>query len=47
LPDRRKFGLNAEQWKAFQKALDAPTKPAPRLAKLFQEPSVFERSGGE
>ncbi len=43
LPDRQKFGLNAEQWRAFEKALDAPPPPAPRLAKLLQEPSVFER----
>ena len=43
LPDRQKFGLNAEQWRAFQNALDAPPPPAPRLAKLLQEPSVFER----
>jgi uncharacterized protein (DUF1778 family) len=47
LPDRQKFGLNAEQWNAFQKALDAPTPPAPRLAKLLREPSVFERGGHE
>jgi uncharacterized protein (DUF1778 family) len=45
LPDRRRFGLNAEQWRAFQKALDAPPAPAPRLAKLLREPSVFERGG--
>jgi uncharacterized protein (DUF1778 family) len=43
LPDRQKFGLNAEQWRAFQKALDAPPPPAPRLARLLREPSVFER----
>jgi uncharacterized protein (DUF1778 family) len=43
LPDRQKFGLNAGQWRAFQKALDAPPQPAPRLEKLLQEPSVFER----
>ena len=44
LPDRQRFGLNAKQWKEFQAALDAPPKPAPRLAKLLNEPSVFERS---
>lgn len=44
LPDRQRFGLNAEQWKAFQAALSAPAKPAPRLAKLLNEPSVFEQS---
>jgi uncharacterized protein (DUF1778 family) len=47
LPERQKFGLNAEQWRAFQTALDAPPAPAPRLAKLLQEPSVFERGGLE
>jgi len=43
LPDRRRFGLSAEQWAAFQAALDAPVLPAPRLTKLLREPSVFER----
>jgi uncharacterized protein (DUF1778 family) len=45
LPDRRIFGLNAEQWLEFQSALDAPFQPAPRLARLLHEPSVFERGG--
>lgn len=43
LPDRQRFGLNAEQWTAFQAALDAPPPPAPRLARLLRKPSVFER----
>jgi uncharacterized protein (DUF1778 family) len=43
LPDRQRFGLTASQWRAFQRALDAPPQPAPRLAKLLREPSVFER----
>jgi uncharacterized protein (DUF1778 family) len=43
LPDRQRFGLNAAQWEAFQAALDAPPRPVHRLAKLLQEPSVFER----
>ena len=43
LPDRRRFGLNAGQWAAFLAALNARPKPAPRLAKLLQKPSVFER----
>ena len=47
LPDRQRFHLKAEQWQAFLKALDAPPEPAPRLAKLLQEPSVFERGGLE
>lgn len=47
LPDRQRFGLNAEQWRAFQTALDTPPPPAPRLARLLSEPSVFERGGLE
>jgi uncharacterized protein (DUF1778 family) len=43
LPDRQRFGLNAEQWEAFQAALDAPPSPAPRLAELLNRPSVFEK----
>ena len=42
LPDRQRFGLDAEQWQAFQAALDAPTAPAPRLSLLLNQPSVFE-----
>jgi uncharacterized protein (DUF1778 family) len=45
LPDRQRFGLNAAQWEAFQKALSAPPRPSRRLAKLLKEPSVFERGG--
>ena len=43
LPDRRRFGLDAERWAAFQVALDAPARPNPRLKKLLQKPSAFER----
>jgi uncharacterized protein (DUF1778 family) len=43
LPDRQFFRLNPEQWQAFQAALDAPLSPAPRLARLFNEPSVIEK----
>jgi uncharacterized protein (DUF1778 family) len=43
LPDRRRFGLSAEQWAAFQALLDAPPPPARRLARLLRQPSVFER----
>lgn len=43
LPDRQRFGLDAEKWAAFQQALDQPPPPAPRLAKLLKQPSVFER----
>ncbi len=42
LPDRKRFGLDAQQWEAFQAALDAPSAPAPRLARLLNDPSVFE-----
>jgi len=42
LPDRQRFGLDAEQWQAFQAALDAPPRPTPRLAALLQRPGVFE-----
>jgi len=47
LPDRQHFGLNAKQWEAFQAALSAPPRPAPRLTRLLKEPSVFERGGIE
>jgi hypothetical protein len=43
LPDRQRFGLDAERWVAFQAALDAPARPNPRLKTLLQKPSVFER----
>jgi uncharacterized protein (DUF1778 family) len=46
LPDRQRFGLDTARWNAFQQALDAPVKPAPRLAKLLRNASVFERSRG-
>jgi uncharacterized protein (DUF1778 family) len=42
LPDRQVFGLNAEQWEAFQSALNAPARDVSRLAKLLREPSVFD-----
>jgi uncharacterized protein (DUF1778 family) len=42
LPDRRHFGLSAEQWSAFVAALDAPPRDLPRVRRLFDEPGVFE-----
>ena len=42
LADRRTFGLDSQQWKAFLTALDAPPKPLPRLARLFKEPGFFD-----
>jgi uncharacterized protein (DUF1778 family) len=47
LADRTRFALNAEQWKAFLAALDAPPRELPRLKRLFQEPSVFEYGAQE
>lgn len=43
LPDRRIFHLDAKRWAEFQSALDAPPRRLPRLKKLLNEPSVFER----
>ena len=40
LAERREFKLNAKQYDAFVAALDAPSKPKPRLAKLLKTPSV-------
>jgi uncharacterized protein (DUF1778 family) len=42
LADRRTFGLNATQWKAFLAALDAPPRPMPRLERLLREPGFFD-----
>jgi uncharacterized protein (DUF1778 family) len=43
LADRTRFGLDADRWKAFMEALDAAPREIPRLGRLLQEPSVFER----
>jgi len=43
LVDRTRFGLDAERWQRFMEALDASPCEIPRLARLLQEPSVFER----
>jgi uncharacterized protein (DUF1778 family) len=42
LADRRYFSLNAEQWEAFQVALDAPPLALPRLERLMREPGIFD-----
>src|SRR3954447_21404622 len=47
LADRTRFGLDAERWRAFLEALDAPPRDLPRLPRLLREPSVFERGGSE
>jgi uncharacterized protein (DUF1778 family) len=44
LIERRHFELNAEQWDAFMAALDAPPREVPRLRRLFQEASAFDRA---
>ena len=43
LADRKHFSLNAEQWAAFMEALDRPPAAIPRLQRLFNEPSIFEK----
>jgi uncharacterized protein (DUF1778 family) len=42
LPDRQRFGLDAERWGEFQAALDAPARALPLMKRLLDEPSVFE-----
>src|SRR6266702_2452149 len=42
LVERRTFGLDAEAWAAFQKALAAPVRPLPRLQALMKEPGFFD-----
>jgi uncharacterized protein (DUF1778 family) len=42
LADRQVFRVDAERWRAFLAALDAPPKPRPRLARLLNEPSVLD-----
>ena len=42
LADRRTFGLNPAQWKAFLAALDAPPRSLPRMECLFREPGFFD-----
>ena len=40
LAERREFKLSAKQYDAFVAALNAPSKPKPRLAKLLKTPSA-------
>ena len=42
LPDRRRFGLDAERWSAFQAALDAPPRALPRLERLMADRGPFD-----
>ena len=41
LADRRSFHLDAERWKAFMVALDAPPRDLPRLERLLNDPGIF------
>jgi uncharacterized protein (DUF1778 family) len=43
LADRQHFGLDSERWRTFMAALEAPVRPLPRVQRLLDEPSVFER----
>ena len=43
LAERRHFGLDAEAWQAFLIALEQPVRELPRLRRLLQSRSVFER----
>lgn len=47
LADRRHFELSTEQWESFQAALDAPSRPMPRLERLIREPSIFDDTASE
>jgi uncharacterized protein (DUF1778 family) len=42
LAERRVIALGAEDWAAFQAALDAPPEETPRLARLFAEKSMLD-----
>lgn len=42
LAEQRLFLLDDKQWAAFVAALDAPSKPRPRLEALLREPGVFD-----
>jgi uncharacterized protein (DUF1778 family) len=42
LAEQRSIRLNAEQWKAFVEALDAPPQRHARLERLIKEPGVFD-----
>ena len=42
LADRRTFVLSKAQWTKFQAALDAPTRPLPRMQRLLTAPGFFD-----
>lgn len=43
LAERQQFGLDPEQWKKFQAALDAPARRLPRMERLLVDRGVFDR----
>jgi uncharacterized protein (DUF1778 family) len=45
LLERQRFELDPERWTAFMAALDAPPREAPRLRRLFSEPTPFDNAG--
>ncbi len=47
LADRRSFRLDADRWKAFLEALDAPPRDLTRLKHLLTEPSLFTPPGAK
>lgn len=42
LADRQTFVLSKTKWSEFQRALDAPIRPLPRLQRLLTEPGFFD-----
>ena len=42
LADRRTFNLSKVKWTEFLTALDAPTRPLPRMQRLLTEPGFFD-----
>lgn len=42
LAERRVVKLGAEDWEAFQAALDAPPKPTARLARLITQKTILD-----
>jgi len=42
LANRNYFVLSNTQWQEFQRALDAPAQPLPRLQKLMTEPGLLD-----
>ena len=47
LADRRSFALSKSKWSEFLAALDAPTRPLPRLQRLLTKPGFFKDSNSD